>query len=48
MVHRPLCKDQRQQIESSLITSCGQGTLDAFYGVLAEQGSPDGALWGPR
>src|SRR5262249_21877724 len=41
MVHRPFRKDQRQQIESSLITSCGQGSLDALYGVLAEQGSLD-------
>src|SRR5262249_51406100 len=41
MVHRPLRKDQRQQIEPSLITSCGQGSLDALYGVLAEQGSLD-------
>src|SRR5262245_20666544 len=41
MVHRPLRKDQRQQIEPSLINSCGQGSLDALYGVLAEQGNLD-------
>src|SRR5262245_43813566 len=36
MLHPPLRKDKRQQLEPPLINSWGQGSLDELYGVLAE------------